>query len=197
MTGRDRRPVNRAHGFTLLEVAVALAILAIIAVAFGQVVISSTNSMDYLVADNTIDQEIKRGLTMVLNELRQSSNAVITLDTSNSNFDIVTFQTPNTYGGSIDWGAADSTGTWNANWSVRYTVANGQLVRRALNALNNQFGSDEVLVRSLDSANGTVKGFQVTQNGPVVNVLIRVRKTTFDGKAYEKQMSTSIYLKNA
>lgn len=195
--GRDRRPIHRAQGFTLIEVAVALAILAIIAVVFGEVVISSTTSMDYLVTDNTSDMEIKRSLNTILNELRLSSNAVITLDTSDANFDTITFQTPDAYGSSVDWGASDSTGAWNANWSVRYTVANGRLVRRVLNALNNQVGSDEILARGIDSANGAVKGFQVTQNGPVVNVLIRVRKTPFDGKAYEKQMSTSIFLKNA
>jgi len=186
----------RRGGFTLLETAMALAIASILMVVLGNILISSTNSVDTILVDSVTDQEIKKGLNRFLDEAQTSSTSVLTVDTTGADHDAVTLQTPGPYTGTVSWGATDTAAVWQTGWSVRYLVVGGQLVRRVLNGSGTQVGADELLVRFVDNVSGGQKGFRVAVTGPVVNAVVRIRKTFRDNKSYTKEMGSSAILKN-
>ncbi len=188
--------VSRRGGFTLLETAMALAIASVLMVVLGNILISSTSSVDYIVVDSITDQEIKKGLNRLLDELQTSSTTVMAVDGSDADHDSATFQTPGAYTGTVSWGAVDVAGVWQTGWSVRYQVVGGELVRRVLNGSGTQVGANELLVRLVDNLSVGQKGFRITVTGPVVNTVIRIRKTFRDNKSYTKELSSSVFLKN-
>jgi prepilin-type N-terminal cleavage/methylation domain-containing protein len=187
---------DRRRGLTLLEIIVATAVMAVLMTVLGNILVCSTRSVDALVVDSVSDQEIKKGLSRLINELETSASTVVAIDSSNASFDQVTFQTPGTYNGAISWGATDASAAWHSLWTVRYKVSGGLLVRRVINSTGNQVGSDELLVRKVDDLSGGVKGFGVARIGQLVNITIRVRKTFQDGKDYVRQYDSSVLLKN-
>ena len=188
--------IDRRRGLTILEIIVATAVMTVLMTVLGNILVCSTRSVDAIVVDSVSDQEIKRGLSRLINELETSASTVVAIDSSNINFDQVTFQTPGTYNGAISWGATDAAAAWHSLWTVRYRVSGNQLVRRVINSSGNQVGADEMLVRKLDDLSGAVKGFGVTRVGQLVNITIRVRKKFQDGKDYVRQYDSSVLLKN-
>ena len=134
--------------------------------------------------------------TELLPKRRQPATSVLSVNSADPDHDSLTLQTPGTYTGTVNWGATDLSNVWHASWSVRYQVVGGQLVRRVLNASGTQVGASELLIRSVDSASGGLKGFRVAVTGPVVNAVVRIRKTFRDNKSYTKELGSSIFLKN-
>jgi prepilin-type N-terminal cleavage/methylation domain-containing protein len=189
------RPTG-SSGFTMIEMATALSIAAIVMVIVGNILISSTHSVDYVMTDTTADQEMKRGISRLLGDLRTASPSVVTIATSDADHDSIAFQTPGTYDGSVTWGAKAPNGAWQAGWSLRYTVVAGTLVRRVLDAGGVQVGSDELLVRGVDRRTSGRKGFALAINGPLVTATVRTRKTFRDSNDYSKEFSSSVFLEN-
>ena len=192
---RPARP-RRPAGFTLIELLMAMVIAAVLMVVVGNILISSTRSVDSMVVDSVSDQEIRQSLNRMLDELQMTSASRLAINSLATSHDTITFQTPSSYAGSVSWGAADTAGDWKAGWTVRYTVVAGQLVRQILNPSGEPVGADAVLARGVDGLSGGTKGFRVGLVGPVASVALRVRKQFRDGKVYTKEFSSSVYLKN-
>ena len=193
----NERRLPRSAGFTLLETMIALGVAVVGLAIVGNILVSSVGAVDQIMVDTSVEQDLKRGVSRLLRELGTSSTATIAIDTSNSSYDMATFQTPGTYSGSVTWGAIDTAGVWQSGWTVRYTVSSGTLVRRVLNGSGTQVGADETLVRTVDAVSGGVKGFRVTPNGPLYNVSVRVRKTFRDSKDYTKDFTSTVLVKNS
>ena len=187
---------NRQPGFTLVEVLSALAITSVLMVILGNIVISSTRAVDTVVVGSVGDQEIKRGLKRLVNELQTTSTSVLTINTSNASYDTATFQTPGTYNGTVSWGAVDIDGVWRMNWTVRYVMSGTQLVRQVFSGSGSKVGSDELLVRNVDSLRGGVKGLRLNRIGSVIRITLRISRTYRDAKDYFKEYNSSVLLKN-
>ena len=175
----------------------ALFLMVIIVIVLGQVSISTTNSMDYLVHDTTADQQMKRVLNKLVSELRLSSENAVVISTSDPDHDLLTLQTTGTFNGTVDWGIEDQQGVWKSGWAAQYQVVGNDLARRILNTSGNPVGGDEVIVLAVDNFNGTNKGFEIVQSGPVINVTIRVNIINRDNKSFVKQVNSSVYMKNS
>lgn len=184
------------QGFTLMEVVVALGVASVVLLILGNILLSSTSSIDSVITGSTADQEMKKGLGRLLGELQGSSPTVVSISTADPDHDAITFQTPGSYNGGVNWGATESNGTWQAGWSTRYLVASGNLVRRVLDGSGNQIGPDELLVRRLDASTGGVKGFRMTRNGALVTATVRTRKGLRDSHEIQKEFTSSMFLKN-
>jgi prepilin-type N-terminal cleavage/methylation domain-containing protein len=193
----DIAPNRPAAGFTLLEVMMAMFISAILMVILGNILMSSTRSVDAVVVDSVSDQEIRRSLDRLTDELRTSSSTALTINATGTNHDALALQTPSSFTGSVTWGAVDNGGTWHANWTVRYEVVGGQLVRRVFDLNGIQDGADVLLARGIDNLRAGVKGFRASAVGSVVNVGLRVNKGFRDGKSYTKEYTSSVLLKNS
>jgi prepilin-type N-terminal cleavage/methylation domain-containing protein len=189
-------PARRPAGFTLLELLMALAIASVLMVVVGNILISSTRSVDSMVVDSVSDQEIRQSLNRMLDEMQMTSTSRLAINSLGTDHDSITFQTPSSYAGAVTWGAKDAAGTWHADWTVRYTVVNGQLVRQVLNSGGSTVGASAVLARGIDGLSSGTKGFRVGLVGPVASAALRVRKQFRDGKVYTKEFSSSVYLKN-
>jgi hypothetical protein len=168
----------------------------VLIVVMGNILISSTRSVDAMVVDTTSDVEIRRSLGRLIDDLESTATARLSIDATGAGADALDLQTPSTYSGSVTWGAKDAAGVWRSDWRARYAVAGTQLVRRAINSMGVQVGADALLARNVDGRSGGVKGFRIALNGRIANIGLRVRKAFRDGKVYAKEFSTSVQLKN-
>jgi prepilin-type N-terminal cleavage/methylation domain-containing protein len=189
-----RRNVQSPGGFTLLELAVALAVGALLSVILGTVLLRGTNCINSIVTDAVAVEDMKDVVSTVISDLRRSSTTLITIDTSNANWDSMVLQVA---GGSpsAKYGAEDETGTFHPNWSIRYGVSGTDLLQETLNP-GMAVKASRILSRNVDGLRSGVKGFRVTQNGPLYNVTLRLNKTTQDGSTYQKSMGSTVLVKN-
>ena len=186
--GKDRR-----LGLTLVEVAIGAALVAVIAVALGQILMATDNSIDYMTRGAATDQEIKRSMNRIADDLQLSASSAIRV-TTGTYFDQLNSQRPNPNGNGQS-GAPDITGVWQQNWQTWYQVVGTDLVRRILDSSGN-IAASETLVRNLDDTGTSGKGFEVSVNGPVVGLTLRLQSPRRDGAVIARELTTSVFLKN-
>ena len=187
---------GRENGFTLLETAISIAIAAVILAALGRVLFATTGSTDYLVSDSTGRRDMQRALDILQNEVRQSTPSTISVISSSGQHDILTLQTAGPWSGENEWGAVDVSGAWHEDWSARYRVVQSTLVRETLDALGTVQGAPVTLVRYVADVAGSTRGFEVEQNGPVLVLRIRTRRTFSDGVENDDTLTTSVHVMN-
>ena len=188
---------DRQRGFTLMETVVALGITAALMVVLGNILLSSTRSVDYVVTDSVMDQEIKRGLNRLLQEVQSSSPSTISVVETNPDHDVLVFQVPAHWDGvAVRWGATDDDNVFHEGWQIRYQVVQGDLVRGLLGATGLPVGTESLVLRRIDPARDGQKGFRVTRVNALITVLVRSGRQFRDGVWYEKEFTSSVHLVN-
>jgi len=188
---------RRDEGFTLVEMAIALAVATILLVLIGDILFRSTSSADYIVQGSNATATMHRALDRIRGELHRAAPEVVNVNPGSTVNDSFTLQTAGPFSGTTRWGAEDNLGTWHEDWSARYSVVQGDLVRESLNGLDVVQGAPEIVARDVDDPISDDKGFEVTRNGPVVGLKLRVRKTFSDGVQHTEELTTSVLVKNS
>ena len=189
--------LDRQRGFTLMETVVALGIAAALMVVLGNILLSSTQSVDYVVTDSIMDQEMKRGLNRLFQEIQSSSPSTISIVETNPDHDVLTFQVPAPWDGvAVRWGATDDDDVFHEGWHVRYQVVQGDLVRGLLNTAGIPTGTESLVLRRIDASRDGQKGFRVTRVNTLITVLVRSGRQFRDGVWYGKDFTSSVHLMN-
>lgn len=181
MTRAGRKLARLAAGYTLIEMMVSLSLFTVI--GYSLVIILKVSSHSQLtVNDVTEDDRALRGAaTNLMEELRSSSDATITVATLADGNHQVRFMLPIDDAGAAAWGVYDRTLGPDAasqnklDWSIRYTVRNvvagGQvvdklLVRQLLNA-QQVVQRESVVAEGLRSGTDVPPGFTMVKQGEV------------------------------
>lgn len=182
------------RGLTLLELMIAVSILALVATASMEMIGTSTQSSAQVGTSVRENAEMREGTRRLREELRGAGGGrfdVVALADGNSE---LTFQVPITSGGVAGWGVYDrflgpTEDEWNrVDWSLRYTVVpdgNGgrQLVRQVLNELD-EVQRQSVLVTDLRAGNIEPPGFRVADVGDVWEVIVTAEsRSTIGGES--------------
>jgi len=173
--------IDSRSGFTLLEMMISLTILAflgyclLIAVDVGH---DSQQTVQRITAE---ERAMRRSTTSLVDELRASRDASITITPLADGNHQVRFQMPIEVAGVPDWGVFDRTlgpdeATQNrVGWSLRYTVrivpdGNGgvdrQLVRQILDAAQ-AVQRERVVATGLLSGGDVPPGFTMVRQGDI------------------------------
>jgi len=187
----SRRPPR--DGFSLLELAIAVALGTTLLAVLGRVLVNTTGSIDYIVKDLVTVQDIKDTVSGIGDELRRSSAATITV-TTGSLSDTLTLRVSSGTGASSTYGAEDQSGTFQTGWSIRYRAVGTDLVRDVLNT-GGTVVSSGIVAQHVSNQVGT-KALSVVQNGPLYTVNLQIFKSFDDGKTYSKGMQTTVFVKN-
>lgn len=171
----------RATGFTLTEMIIVSALAMILGGAL--ITIFLTGQASYLSADSYIQvhQEARRALDAMVRELREAKVPGVTFAAAPAlNFQIALgFDLNGTYAACPDnevcWGAVDSTGTLQPDWTIRYSLSGTQLVRQLFNGGVAQ-GALRVLANQVDAAD-TSFAWNADASVRTVTIKIRVRDT--------------------
>ncbi len=179
---RPRTIAGAKRGLTLLEMMIALSILALVVTASMEMISAGTSSSAQVGAGVRENSEMRDGTRRLREELRGAGGGrfdVVPLADGNSE---LTFQVPVTSGGVAGWGVYDrflgpGEDEWNrVDWSLRYTVlpdgdGGRQLVRQVLDDLD-QVQRQTVLVTDLRAGNVEPPGFRVADVGDVWEVIV-------------------------
>ena len=197
---RDTAPA--AAGFTLIEVVIATAVMLVVLLAVGMLSGVSQAAFDQLSRAQRVDRDLKQSLMELTRDLRRASLATVAVDSSDDDWDTLTLQVPDPddASGNTTWGYTDANGTFQPDHFAAYVVLEENLVRRVFDDSGNQVGDDLIVARHLDDvftdADGTRKGFDVTVNGSLVQVLLRVHETFLDGTDYRREERTIVNVPN-
>ena len=185
------------NGFTLVEVVVATTVAMVLMVVLGNILLSSTRSVDYVVTDSILDQELKRGLNRMFGEIQSASPSTISIIGTDPDHDAVVFQVPAPWdGSSVRWGAVDDMNVFHEGWRVRYQVTKGDLMRCLLGTTGLTAGAETLVLRRIDSARDGRKGFAVSRVDDLVTISVRSGREFRDGVRHEKEFTSSIGLLN-
>ncbi len=189
MDGRAAR-----GGFTLVEVMIASALVAVIALAVVVLATSSNNAVTTAQESTDSNFSLRQALGRISNDLRQSSPPAITI-VPGTDYDSVDLQMPVSYTGStITWGASGIAG-----WHVQVLVDGdyGHLVRRVVDSAGTRTTADEVLARNVDASFEGFKGFSVvTDNDGLYQVSLRVVAQSGHGPAWRRTETTTVHVRN-
>ena len=190
------RPRGRDAGYSLLEVGIAVGLGATLLTVLGNILISTTDSMDYMVKDSITLEDIKETVNTVTSELQSSQKTSITI-ISGANYDTITLQVYRDPPGATppSYGAEDQSGAFNTGWSIRYRVTAPNLLREVLDGGGTVRWS-MIVAEDVDTAFGGQKGFAVVKNGNLYSVNLRIQKTFEDQNYYRKSMGSTVFVKN-
>lgn len=170
---------TRRAGFTLLEAAIATSIFALIGYSLTVCMATANDSQRTVFSVAAQDRALREATSTLTDELRTSSDSMITVTTladSNSQVDL---QMPVESGGNLLWGVYDrSLGATYADqnkvgWKLRYTVRNvdqgvggtdRQLVRQILDT-GSVVRDEKVVATGLNSGANAQPGFKVVKSG--------------------------------
>jgi hypothetical protein len=119
----------------------------------------------------------------------------VTINTANTDADVLTLQVSSSNGSIASWGTADSAGVFHDDWFIRYSVSGGTLTRSILNTASVVQSTQTVAVH-VDLRFGSVKGFAVTRTNSLFNVTVRLNKPMGDGAFYRKTLGSTVLVKN-
>jgi prepilin-type N-terminal cleavage/methylation domain-containing protein len=193
----DPRPHRRISGFTLLEMIVALAIFSVIGYTLTMAVDSAGGSHEQMLRSTKSNKALRRSSAILIDELRTSSDATVTVTALVDGNSELTFMMPIDVGGVFDWGVWDrSLGPDPVDqnmpgWSIRYTVSpvvldDGTLDRQLVRQVRDDLGaiySSQVIVHDLRDGAVAPAGFSVQQNGALWRVTITQQDHSSDGMA--------------
>lgn len=192
---RDASVRFGTSGLTLLEVALALALGAVIFATLGRVLVTSTDSLDQVNAGAQFVNDLKACLEAVGEDVRRSNEAQITVDKTPATFDVLTLRVRGEDSGSPAYGAEDETGTFHTGWSIRYTISSGDLVRQVRDGAGD-LRVERLVAQHADGLFSGSKGFEVTKSGPLVNARLRVLRVLKGGNEYRRQADSSFLARN-
>jgi len=181
---------DRRFGFTLME----LLIVTIVAVLVFQVVVMlvsrSGQAYDTVTRDTQTNFEMRNAMDRIGGELRGSAEAVIQIDDSDYDSDVLTYQVPvgRTSSGII-WGAGRIPG-----WRIKLFASNGQLMRRVVDETG-QTRDEQVLANHIDDAFMGSKGFSVTEDDGLTSIELRSLVQT-GGRSWRKTVRSSVVVRN-
>ena len=180
-----------SRGITLLELIIALTVGVVVVGAIVGLGGSTQKVWDTVSSDCDANYDLRRAAERVADELRQSTSSRVTVQGPSADADTVTFQVP--VGKAQDvvlWGAEGDSGGY-----VQFVVENGQLIRRVLNASMVSAGRDQVLVTQVDSSHGGEKGFHVSVEEGMAEILVRAVVRS-NGETWRKEARTSVLFRN-
>lgn len=173
-------------GFTLLESMVSLSIFAVVGYSLAVVVDVGNDSQRSVIRVATEDRSLREASTLLIDELRSSTDSTITVATLGDGNSQLQFRMPIEVGSALSWGVYDKSlgATYadqnKADWSLRYTVRNApnsggvvnrQLVRQILDE-QQVVQKETVVAEGLRSGTVTPAGFRVVQTGDVWDVTV-------------------------
>ena len=154
------RPRPRLHGFTFIELMIVMAVLTIITgVLFTSLLIGRSS---YVTSDAyvQVQQEARRALDVMGRELRAAQVVVDPAGGSTLDFQTALGYNLTAVAGcpadDVCWGAADQTATLHWNWTIRYRLNNGRLLREVRNG--NTVDSTRVLANDVQQTTFTYDG---------------------------------------
>jgi prepilin-type N-terminal cleavage/methylation domain-containing protein len=190
ITRRTERFTARS-GFTLLEMMISVSIFAVLGYALLTAVDIAHDSDATVIRISSEDRSVRTSTTSLLDELRSTSDANITVATLADGNHRVRFTVPVTVAGVLGWGVYDrSLGHTpddqnKVGWSLQYTVRSvtgtdgkptRELVRQILDAAGSVH-SETVLVRGLRSGTQTPAGFKVVRSGDLWEITLSTNST--------------------
>lgn len=165
-------------GFTLVEVLVTVLIFSFIAA--GIFMVLSVGKASWYTGDveTELTQEMRKALTIMDSQLRQSGSAVISDVPANDNYyTSITFKVPEgvAAGGSIDW---------------------SEDINYSLNA-NHQIISLKAGVLSILANNITSFQFRRPSGNPdIIEIYITAQKNTVQGRSLQDNITSSVKMRN-
>ena len=179
---RTRRHAHGAAGFTLIETAVALAIFTALGYTLSVVVALGKHSQTTITGLTTEDRSLRLATTDLIEDLRTSSDATITVTALPDGNHKVKFMQPIDAGGAQTWGVYDRSINPNPmpNWHVQYIVrdlalgggaVDKQLVRQVLDDTD-VVKKEKVLADNLQAGNQVPPGFKMVKVGLVWQITL-------------------------
>jgi len=188
---RPRLRVSAEGGFTAVEMLEAAVIVLVILLLGATLAGQASAVWHNAYHDTNAVHDARQGLARVAEELRRSSLAVLSVDTSGADADALTYQLPvGRSGSTVNWGAEETEG-----WRVRVAVEDGRLVRTVLDGEGAPQGQPQVLATQVDDAFEDAKGFSVAVNGRLVTAHVRTRARC-RGRTWRKAAATTVWLRN-
>lgn len=171
----------RKKGLTLLEVIIVVLLFSVILAALFSALATARNSWASGGSQLSVQQEARKGLAVITEELRQARlSTIVGVPDDGANYNSITFQIPSTI-------TAGGT-TWSTN--IQYSVGglnNAQLIRTqdsAQRVLANNISSlifsrsalkPDVINAAVSAQKNTLPGFTSSQSSITLNSKIKVR----------------------
>ena len=182
----------RQRGFTLVETMIVAALSALLLLGAVMLAKSSNDSYESVQEDTTANFSLRRALTLISDDMRQSNTMkIVVTDNDSTAWDRLDLQVPVSYAASaITWGAAGT-----ADWHERILVEDGWLIRRVVDATGTPQRTDEVLARDVDGFLNGEKGFAVTTADGLYCISLRVtlKRGT---RVWRRTETTSVQVRN-
>lgn len=172
-------------GFTLVEVSVATAIVAILAFALVSTLQMGDHTIDTVQDVTEVNAESREVMRRLIEDFQVTNDSRITVQVLPDNNHQVTFMMPIELSGNLTWGVFDEGLGANPdqqtqeNWKVRYTTfnviepdgINRQLVRQILD-LTDTVQLQETVVEYVRNGTDNPPGFQMVKNGDMWEVTL-------------------------
>ncbi len=167
---RQKKDMMSLTGFTLMELFISVAIFTLILSGIFVVLASGKNYLETGEHYIRVQQELRRGMDFMVEELRESGPDTVTMTE-----DSITFRTPIGINGTqITWGNL-----------IMYSVSQDQLLRT-------ESGISRVLVNNLQP-----QGFTVTNPNPqVIEIALAVNSVTSIGRTVQAGLNFTVTLRN-
>ncbi len=201
---RERR-TDRAAGFSLVEMSISLAIFGVIGYGLTGAVQMGQASQAAVASMVATSGDLRTVNTILLNELKLTSDDNITVAALPDGNDQLTFMHPIEIAGVLGWGVFDTQlGTTEAeqnraDWQLRYTVESivegGEVTRRLVRQIIDELDAiqdSEVIIEGLRAGTDNPRGFSVTRAGDMWNIAVSLVGTTpgSTGKGVEFHVKT-------
>jgi hypothetical protein len=173
-----RKSAVSTSGFTLIETAIASVILVVVGYSVSLTVEMGNDSNATVLEAAQESRTQRRTVAALIDDVRTSTNARITVTTAGDGNSIVQLQQPVTVAGAFAWGVRDrrlgddEAGCTRLEWTVRYRVdGNARLLRRTVDAAG-YTQLEDVLAEDVVTTDGN-PGFRMVQTGAVWEVRTR------------------------
>lgn len=165
-------------GFTLLELMVVLLIVTVLGVALVATMSSGRTSWHEADTRISIQEELRRAIRQMIDDLSQSSVNKINISADNGNYSSLSFN--------VSTGVNNATGAivWSSD-PITYSLSGGQILRVQ--------GSDTRVLANNISALNFVRYANSTK---IVRLNLTAQKTTPYGRLLNASMSAAVYMRN-
>lgn len=171
------------RGLTILEVMITIFIFSlIIAAIFG---IMTQSRLSFYIGNTKIEvqQEIRKAITVMNKELRQTTTSkIVGVPVDGNYYNTITFKIPQDRDGDGD--VIDSFG--NIEWSdeISYSLINGQIIRNATD------GNPPIL------ANNIIRLLFRRRNPKILEITVEAKKKALIGPESSANLTTQVTLRN-
>lgn len=196
MNPKTTIPRRREAGFSLVETAIVVGLTGVVALTLGNVMLGTTNSVDYLMQDTLGVEEMQDTVNQIKEELRDSLGSSIIVGTGTYS-DILDLQEGRAILGTtgMTYGAEGEDGIWRTGCRIRYYVSGTDLVR-VLTPISGGPLPTQTVAQDLDIGTAGVKGFKVVKNGNLYVISLAIKKKFSDGKIAQKTLQSTVHIQN-